>query len=213
MGLEPPQEPPEGEYEKGDDFLPCWDAGKTPKSIRVSFAGLVLCPGQIEPPGFFPGSIICEQSESYSNIWLGGEFMSWVCTVNINTSGLIHVVLTYPFTQAFNGTGLTPCDTTVLNAIICNSYDYWSYNGTASVSINFTAPPDPNMTEAFALTQTLNISPPRATYKASNRITNSGKFEPDHNIGAASRTMVLAHWFDKTNILIKYTPADLPPPA
>lgn len=66
-----------------------------------------------------------------------------------------------------------------------------------------------NQTEAYILANVYGFNPPRRVNPARNRTVNTGKFEPDRNDTAASRTMVLAHWIDKTNILIKYTPADL----
>lgn len=66
-----------------------------------------------------------------------------------------------------------------------------------------------NETEAYILANVYGFNPPRRVNPGRTRTVNTGKFEPDHNEMAASRTMVLAHFFDKTNILIKYTPADL----
>ena len=42
--------------------------------------------------------------------------------------------------------------------------------------------------------------------------SDSGKYEPDNTPADPTRTMILADWKDHTNILIKYTPAELPPP-
>lgn len=39
-----------------------------------------------------------------------------------------------------------------------------------------------------------------------------GKYEPDHNFGTSDRFMTLAHWINRTNILIKYDPFELPDP-
>ena len=66
-----------------------------------------------------------------------------------------------------------------------------------------------NDKEAFCLANTYGFNPPRKVNPANKRKVDTGKYEPDHFPTAASRCMVLAHWFDKTNILIKYTPADL----
>lgn len=66
-----------------------------------------------------------------------------------------------------------------------------------------------NDKEAFCLANTYGFNPPRKTNPARLRLQNTGKYEPDRNIGAVTRTIVLASFIDKTNILIKYTPADL----
>jgi len=66
-----------------------------------------------------------------------------------------------------------------------------------------------NDVQAFCLANTYGFNPPRKVNPARNRTVNTGKYEPDRNDEAASRTMVLASFVDKTNILIKYTPAEL----
>jgi len=66
-----------------------------------------------------------------------------------------------------------------------------------------------NDKEAFILANTYGLCPPRAVYPARSRRINTGKYEPDHNEAAATRCMTLAHWFDKTNILIQYKPDEL----
>jgi len=66
-----------------------------------------------------------------------------------------------------------------------------------------------NDNEAFCLANTYNLTPPRAINPCRNRRTSAGKYEPDRKEFEETRTMVLAHWFDKTNILVKYTPAEL----
>jgi hypothetical protein len=40
---------------------------------------------------------------------------------------------------------------------------------------------------------------------------DTGKFEPDHYPGAESRIITLCSYIDKTNVLIKYSPAELDP--
>lgn len=66
-----------------------------------------------------------------------------------------------------------------------------------------------NDSEAFCLANTYGFNPPKKTNPAKLRIANTGKYEPDHNPGATTRTIVLASFIDKTNILIKYTPTEL----
>jgi len=39
-----------------------------------------------------------------------------------------------------------------------------------------------------------------------------GKYEPDHRTGESLRTLLLANWRDKTNILVQYHPDELSPP-
>jgi len=64
---------------------------------------------------------------------------------------------------------------------------------------------------AFILTNTYNLSPPRKVGPARLRLTDPGKYEPSHDSSAQSRHMVVAHWFDKTNILIRYSPEEFSP--
>ncbi|MBA7482933.1 hypothetical protein ES707_18437 [subsurface metagenome] len=66
-----------------------------------------------------------------------------------------------------------------------------------------------NDKEAFCLANTYNLSPPRAVYPARTRRTNTGKYEPDLDEAAETRCMVLAHFADKTNIIVQYVPAEL----
>lgn len=66
-----------------------------------------------------------------------------------------------------------------------------------------------NDREAFCLATTYGFNPPHKKNPARLRIVDTGKYEPDHNLFAATRTMVLASYIDETNILIKYTPEDL----
>ena len=66
-----------------------------------------------------------------------------------------------------------------------------------------------NDKEAYCLANTYNLAPPMPVYPARTRRTFAGKYEPDGNVTAASRCMILAHYFGKTNILIKYNPAEL----
>lgn len=63
--------------------------------------------------------------------------------------------------------------------------------------------------EAFILANTYNMSPPRKVGPARLRIQDAGKYEPDCKGNAETRTMTLAHWMDKTNILVQYNPAEL----
>ena len=69
-----------------------------------------------------------------------------------------------------------------------------------------------NDREAFILANTYGLLPPAARSPSRARIADSGKYEPDRNEGATSRTIVIAHWFGKSNLLIKYNPAELIPP-
>lgn len=66
-----------------------------------------------------------------------------------------------------------------------------------------------NDKEAFCLANTYGLHPPVRISPSRIKRTDTGKFEPDHNVGAETRTMVLAHWLDKTNLLIQYKPAEL----
>lgn len=64
-------------------------------------------------------------------------------------------------------------------------------------------------THAYILAVRYGLTPPRKIGPAQQRIIDEGKFEPDDRAGDPERTIVLAHWLDKTNMLIKYKPADL----
>jgi len=55
-----------------------------------------------------------------------------------------------------------------------------------------------NQTQAHILAIDYNLMPMAA-----------GKCEPDRHQRAASRFMILAHWFDATNILVKYKQSEL----
>lgn len=68
-----------------------------------------------------------------------------------------------------------------------------------------------NDREAYCLANTYGFNPPRKKNPARLRIQDTGKYEPDHTPAATTRCMVLASFIDKTNILIKYAPADLIP--
>lgn len=68
-----------------------------------------------------------------------------------------------------------------------------------------------NDREAFILANTYGFLPPSLANKARERKQYTGKYEPDHNEGAASRCITLASYKDKSNLLIKYAPADLIP--
>jgi hypothetical protein len=66
-----------------------------------------------------------------------------------------------------------------------------------------------NDKEAHCLANTYAFNPPRKTNPAYKREQYSGKYEPSPIVTAASRFMLLAGFHDKTNLLIKYTPAEL----
>jgi len=66
-----------------------------------------------------------------------------------------------------------------------------------------------NDQEAFCLANTYGLNPPRKRGPARLRLQDTGKYEPDHLYAGETRTMVLASFVDKTNILIKYAPAEL----
>lgn len=63
-----------------------------------------------------------------------------------------------------------------------------------------------NNIEAYTLASTYNLVPPLPVYPSRIRNINSGKFEPDHTPAAESRCMVLAHYANKTNIIVQYNP-------
>lgn len=63
--------------------------------------------------------------------------------------------------------------------------------------------------EAFILANLYGLSPPRAVGPAKSRPQASGKFEPDRREGESVRSMKVAHWFDSTNVIVQYRPAEL----
>lgn len=63
--------------------------------------------------------------------------------------------------------------------------------------------------EAFTLAMTYGLNPTRLARGGRMRTQDSGKFEPDRKFGEETRTITLASYIDKTNVLIKYRPADL----
>jgi hypothetical protein len=66
--------------------------------------------------------------------------------------------------------------------------------------------------EAYVLAKVYGLLPPQPCYRARWRNTNTGKFEADKKAGESSRCMLLASYVDKTNVLIKYNPAELENP-
>jgi hypothetical protein len=67
--------------------------------------------------------------------------------------------------------------------------------------------------DAYRLANTYGLNPPRQAGPARLRNTYTGKYEPDHYPEAELRSMVLAGYTDKTNILVQYNPLfDLPYP-
>lgn len=69
-----------------------------------------------------------------------------------------------------------------------------------------------NDKEVQILASGYNLAPPRAVYPARRRAVDPGKYEPDRNEFQSSRVVALAHFGDRTNILIRYNPGDLVPP-
>jgi hypothetical protein len=60
--------------------------------------------------------------------------------------------------------------------------------------------------EAFCLANTYGLTPPRAVYPSRIRLTNTGKYEFDYNDVTGTHQLILAHYNDKTNILLEYNP-------
>jgi len=63
---------------------------------------------------------------------------------------------------------------------------------------------------AFVLSNTYNFSPPRKINPAYKRITDPGKYEPDSDDQSAEPVILLAHWADKSNVLIKIDLTEFP---
>jgi len=70
-------------------------------------------------------------------------------------------------------------------------------------------PCDPSGDEAHTLANVYGFNPPRKERGGRLRYQNTGKFEPDRRLGEETRSMILASYLDKTNILVQYRPADL----
>jgi hypothetical protein len=67
--------------------------------------------------------------------------------------------------------------------------------------------------QAYVLGISYGLLPPVKCHATGGSQVVPGKYEPDHFAGGLVRCMTLAHWYDHTNILIKYTPAELIPPV
>jgi len=68
----------------------------------------------------------------------------------------------------------------------------------------------PEDNQAYTMAITYGLLPPKKIHRKGSSQMDHGKYEPDRLLAAESRTMVLASFFDKTNILVRYTPEDLP---
>ena len=68
------------------------------------------------------------------------------------------------------------------------------------------SPPDPSSAEAFVLGIAFGFLPAVKCHATGGHQVVDGKFEPDHFPTAAIRDMVLAHWYDHTNVIVQYDP-------
>ena len=66
-----------------------------------------------------------------------------------------------------------------------------------------------NNFQAVKLAKTYNFLPDQARAGRGGRAVDAGKYEPDLNPEAASRTMVIASYIGRSNLLIRYNPAEL----
>jgi hypothetical protein len=66
--------------------------------------------------------------------------------------------------------------------------------------------------ENWILQFVYNFSPKRFAHAINKPNFELGKYESDHTPEAEIRWMILAHWFDKTNVLIQYKPSELQHP-
>jgi hypothetical protein len=60
--------------------------------------------------------------------------------------------------------------------------------------------------QAYVLSEVLNFAPQPQAWTTGGLQVVEVKYEPDHNEFGLERHMVLAHWFDKTNVIISYSP-------
>ncbi len=63
--------------------------------------------------------------------------------------------------------------------------------------------------QAYILARVYNFLPVQRTDGKATITVDAGKYEPDNNPSAETRTMVLASYIGRCNLLIKYRPADL----
>ena len=63
--------------------------------------------------------------------------------------------------------------------------------------------------QAYILARVYNFLPPQRTDGKATITVDAGKYEPDNQPEAETRTMILASYIGRCNLLIKYKPADL----
>ena len=66
-----------------------------------------------------------------------------------------------------------------------------------------------NNYQAYTLAKTYNILPDQKKAGRGRKGVDVGKYEPDLNPEAASRTIVIASYIGKSNLLVRYSPAEL----
>jgi len=64
-------------------------------------------------------------------------------------------------------------------------------------------------TQAYILARLYNFLPAQKRDGKASITVDQGKYEPDGQPAAETRTMVLASYIGRSNLLIKYRPADL----
>ena len=70
-------------------------------------------------------------------------------------------------------------------------------------------PMDQTDKEAYKLAKTYNLLPDQKRAGRGPTGVDAGKYEPDLNPDAASRTIVIASYIGRCNLLIRYSPAEL----
>ena len=63
--------------------------------------------------------------------------------------------------------------------------------------------------EAYKLAKTYNLLPDQKKAGRGPKGVDVGKYEPDLNPEAASRTIVIASYIGRCNLLVRYSPAEL----
>lgn len=63
--------------------------------------------------------------------------------------------------------------------------------------------------QAYILARVYNFLPPQRTDGKATITVDAGKYEPDNQPEAETRTMILASYIGRCNLLIKYKPAEL----
>ena len=62
---------------------------------------------------------------------------------------------------------------------------------------------------AYKLSEMYGLNPAKQLNKGNKNLYNNGKYEPDWSSSGDTITYLLAHPFDKTNVLVRFNPDEL----